>query len=740
MGTVYIPTKADQDAANTKMTTLQAKMDAMEQSMASASMATITVRFNWTGQTYDVPSSASVIAEILNGAKIVLNEQGLAHPYEAQITSLTNFSTTFTVFVTSAAKLKLNSIGAVLGTSTSAGYTVAMESFLLTGGSNLTVYLNMRLATGTTVEVFRAQPYVANPGSSSTARLNAGNSYLGTRIKTGTGTTINFGHWTNGETDWVDQSLTKVSLWDCPADGSTPTERVITTAADTTGWVSLDDRLNCIKNIIIGTLTYTGDSATVGGNKIVRYDPLWVKQTRENVNMPIADANGNLVDNYVDCIVRWYANSQVDANYHLHPLFEKYERRSDGSYTATACAHGYIARYPIGNTTSLTIDGNSWTVPQWQTGNGNQYVPGNRSVTLGICRMMNKCTANLYFDDDGDGTEELFATIQPDSDNRTFGVAGTAEISFLQWMSYLYFGVNVQGAASTTTPDDNIFPGICTSSVAATTNGATDHIVSPTNHATWGFKVWNGAVNTKLCTNSIVFMGVEDALWSSTGWYWEDVTLVTRRAITTDATGAVTSNVASTGWLFAQDGADVEPGSTDKSYETTIAESASYEGRLKAAGYRCADFDGRSSGGYWYRSGVDSSQVLRDACLPASVADQSALNCGAADYYWRGGTPDTFGNFSPTASYTNGDFCFYDNGDGSKLYECTATHSGAWDASHFTLFASQTVTRRSYWLVALGYHRSVGSSLGSFFVVADDGLTSAGGHYWRARPFLHTVS
>lgn len=713
---IYIPTKANQDDALAKLSTLQADVETLKSGLGSSRLATVTVRFNWSGQSYSIPTDYATKVELLNGAKIVLRENGIDSPYERSITSLENFETTFSLFVTDGARVSTSSVGCVIGKSATAGYAVAADEFTLGGGQHRTIYLNLQKVTGEVVEMFRAQPYVANPSGSSVNRLKAGNSYLGTRITTADGTVTHFGHWTSGQTTWVDTSLTKVVLWDCPKDGSTPTERIISTATDTTDWVSIEDRLAAIKNIKIGTLSYTNGTTTVGDNKMVRYDKLYVKTTRETVNMPVEDADGNLVENLVDCVVKWYCDTKADADYHLHALFEKYARNSDGTYTTTECKHGYIARYPIGNTVSMTIDGSSKTVPQWKSGTGSCYVPGSRSVTLRIARMLNKCTATLTFD----GEEAI--TIPPDETNRTWGVAGTAEISFLANLAYLYFGVNVQGSLSSTDPSLNIFPGISNSSASATTNGNSDHVVAAGK--------FTGATDTRLITNTISFLGVEDALWSSTGWYWEDVTLVTRRTITTSDDGGISSNVESTGWLFAQDAADVEPGATAISNETTTMESESYEGQLKAVGYREASFAGGTS---WYRAGLDESAVLRDAFLPASVQDQSNINTGACDAYWRGSTPSGFGNFSSASTYSSGEYVLNNN----KLYRCISKHdAGEWDESHFSLVANETVTRRSYWLVCLGYYRGYGLSLGCFYVFASFALSDSYGGGWRARPLL----
>ena len=737
MAQVFVPTKANQDEANARLSTVEAKIDALAQNVAPSQMAQITVRFNWTGQTYDVPTDETVAADLLNGAKILFREQGVTAPYEAQITTLTNFEATFTVFVTAGAKTQLNSVGAILGRSATAGYAVASDQFVIHGGDQLTIYINSRLVVGSTVEIFRAQPYVANPSASTDIRLKAGNSYVGSKITTANGTTVNFGHWTANMGEWVDESLVKIRLWNCPANGTTPTERVITTAPDTTGWMELDETLDVIKDIAVGTLTFTGDSVTVGDNRIVRYKPIWIKTVRETLDMPVADADGELVSNPTDCIVRYYANTQIDETYHLHPLFLKYARSADGTYTATPCAYGYLPRYPVGNTTTIAIDGENATVPQFKSGNGREFTPGKRSTALDVCRNVNRCTIKLYFDDDDDGTEELFATIQPDPTNRTFGVSGSAEVSFMQWMSYLFFGVNVQGAASVANKSQNIFPGICTTAVTATTNGATDHIVNPTNHAAWGFKVWSGAVDTQLATNSIVFLGVEDATWSSQGLYWEDMTMVTRRTITTDATGAISTNVVSTAFLFAQDTADVYPGATAISGETTEDISGSFEGELLGRGYRAVAVNAPDATGFWYRAAADTSEVLRDVCLPSAVENVNQINYGGCDYFYRGATPGNFAAFATTTDYAVGEFVTYN----SKLYKCTTAHAaGVWNADHFTLFASATVTLRSYWLVALGAYRSGGANLGSGYAYAVNDLASSSGNHWRTRPLLRVVS
>ena len=714
---IYLPTKADQEETNAKIDALAQKVAELQSAQATPT-ATVVVRFNWEGQTFEVPSDAATKTALLTGAKVIVRIPG-GEDYTQPLTALTGFAAAFTVRLTGAALTEPATVFVRLG---STAYATTGTRVDLSIGGSATVYVNSKQASGETVEVFRAQPYSDNPSASSDARIKAGSSYLGVKITTGGTAKTLFGHWDAGQKTWIDESLTEVALWDF-ADGETPTKRVISDIV-TDGWVPIEERLDCLKNMKCGTLSYTDGKVTVGENKIMRYDPVWMKTTKEEVNMPIEQSDGTLKENKVVCIVKWYANSQVDENYHLLPLFEQYVRQSDGTFAATACAHGYIARYPIGNLAQVTIDGAKVNAPQWKAGNGKSYVPGARNDCLTIARRLNKLTATLSFE----GEEAV--TIAPDETNRTWGIAGTAEIGFLQNMAYLYFGVNVQGAANNNDFSKNIFPGICTDNVQCTTNGATDFVLAAGK--------FTGAVNTAATTNSISFLGVEDGLWSSTGWYIEDVTLVNRRKVVSDADGKATVTLDGA-WLYSQDAADVTPGAKNIENETyALADDAqSFEGQLKAKGYR-EIAGGVGLDGQNYRQCADTTAGARDVYLPAAKDKQAQdnLNIGACDWLSRQTTPSDFG-FSEKTAYAVGDYVV----QGGSLYKCTAAHAaGAWNAEHFTVQKSATVTRRSYYLAALGYNRNYVSRLGAFYAYTWNGLASAYGDLWRARPFLHKVS
>ena len=172
-------------AANGAATaSVAAHLEAMERIMAANRLATVTVRLNPSGSTYELPSDEASRADLLNGAKIVLREQGVGAPYEAAITSLENFSVTFQLFVTDAAQALYSTVGVVLGRSATAAYAGGATKFRIKNGDALTIDLTTSAATGDVVEVCRVQPWSDNPASDTDPYRKAGVSFLGSRITT----------------------------------------------------------------------------------------------------------------------------------------------------------------------------------------------------------------------------------------------------------------------------------------------------------------------------------------------------------------------------------------------------------------------------------------------------------------------------------------------------------------------------------------------------------------------------
>ena len=718
-------------AANGAATaSVAAHLEAMERIMASNRLATVTVRLNPSGSTYELPSDEASRADLLNGAKIVLREQGVGAPYEAAITSLENFSVTFQLFVTDAAQALYSTVGVVLGRSATAAYAGVAKRFRLKNGDALTIDLTTSAATGDVVEVCRVQPWSDNPASDTDPYRKAGVSFLGTRITTNGATTFHLGHYAHDGHTWIDESLTKVVTWKCPDAVSEPEEVIVSgdDGVDRTNWVDLEDRLAALHGAKDVSVVCRGATADHPAMPFVRFPKCYTKREKVTLNLPIDDGTGNLVENLVPCMVTWFCDVAADAAYRPMDAYLQPVRQSDNSIAEIEKDFCYISAYPVSNVQNLNVvqeNGTTVSMPcaRIKTGEGREYVPGNRGISLERVKPLNWTTITIS----ADGEEDV--VLQPDYENRTIFPMGSRHIGFLQQLGYLHFGVNVQGAASTTNPENNIFPGICTSAVAVTTNGATDYIRALGKRT--------GAADPKAITNSILFCGIEDGLWSSTGCYNENITFVLRRTITTDADGTVLSNATSAQFLYCEDAADLKPvadtaavNNTDAIPEITTEEADSFEGQLKLLHHYKVMPSTVNTTSSLYRAQDVDEPGLRDLCYPTDDPTEANINMGACDSFWKGGYPNYITAFSASTTYSAGRYVL----NGNVLYRFTAAHAaGAWTGEDAEVVSNATVVQRMYELVALGGYRRGGSRLGLWALSATYYLASSYGNNWRLR-------
>ena len=722
-------------AANGAATaSIAAHLEAMERIMAANRLATVTVRLNPSGSTYELPSDEASRADLLNGAKIVLREQGVGAPYEAAITSLENFSVTFQLFVTDAAQALYSTVGVVLGRSATAAYAGVATRFQLKNGDALMIDLTTSAATGDVVEVCRVQPWSDNPASDTDPYRKAGVSFLGTRITTNGVTTFHLGHYAQDGHTWVDESLTKVVTWKCPDASSEPEEVIVggDDGVDRTNWVDLEDRLAALHGAKDVSVVCHGATADHPAMPFVRFPKLYTKREKTTLNLPIDDGTGNLVENLVPCMVTWFCDTAADAAYRPMDAYLQPVRQSDDSIAEVERDFCYISAYPVSNVQNLAVvQENGTTVSmscaRIKAGEGREYVPGHRGISLERVKPLNWTTITIS----ADGEEDV--VLQPNYENRTVIPMGSRHIGFLQQLGYLHFGVNVQGAASATNPENNIFPGICTFAVAGTTNGATDYIRALGKRT--------GAADPRAITNSILFCGIEDGLWSSTGCYNENITFVVRRSITTGADGAVLSNVTSAQFLYCEDSADLKPvadtaaiNNTDTIPEITTEEADSFEGRLKLLHHYKAMPSTVNTASSLYRAHDADEPGLRDLCYPTDDPAEANINMGACDALWKPSYPNYITAFSASTAYAAGSYVL----NGNVLYRFTEAHAaGVWTGEDAEVVANSTVVQRKYELVALGSYRTYGSSLGLWTLSALYNLASSYGNHWRLRLALY---
>ncbi len=675
---------------------IQATLEALKIEFAKNRIATLTIRLNAPGTDFETPSDATEYAELLSGAYLQFEQQGIDTPTVAYLDTLTNAVWHQTVYCTDASAAVASRISAKLGDSATCGYAVAAEWTRLNDGDNITVDLTTHKVVGEHAQICRVQPYDTNANGVS----NNGESYLAVKTLTPTGTVWRSGQYIDGL--WQDGSLVKSVIWDCPGDQVI--ERVLEDGGSADS-VDLMQTLNILRNLKIVYADFTGGSANILSNQFVRFSPVYIKTVRERV--PVKVTTDNITSTvYCESVVKYFCDEQLDADYHLPGAFQRYIRQDDDSILATNRPYAYIARYPIQFQT-ITIDGASQSIARSLPDNSSE-VGAEREVFLERCRAITNLTITIHAPGEAD------IVIPAKSDPRVMSMAGMNDDALLESLAYLLLGANPQAS----------MPGRGTASgVASTKNGQSDYMVAK--------GVWNGAWATTQWTNTVVCMGVEDGTWSSTGWMWPDVTSLSKRVILTDETGAVTNGAPLVdGWIYALDRLDYRPCRSSANYNNITTTEAD----LLAHGYKWATFRWATSGSpnsAVQRMGSDTAYGIRDAfipCYPRTGDDVGNIKVGS-DGVWHS-LQAAPGDYSTSTAYSAGALCYHN----SKLYRSnTSMAAGAWNGDNWDLQASREVDARSWFLFARGAGRHHGGALGLGCVYAGNALSHSNGHAWRAR-------
>ena len=659
---------------------------AMQSGVSGFAIVDVTV--NPTGGTHELPTDPTELAELLTGAYIAVTCPGaLLKPVKAEVTSLDDFRKRVIVPVASGEATSAT-VRLVLGKSATCAYYALAATFEISSGAVRTVQLNtLQISGGTTiVEVARVQPYTSTASDSGDSRILR-------RVTSASGTTTYYGHKDyNG--NFVREAGVKIVRWTAP-EGATSiadctAERIYGDDGDT----DIFTLLKVLGEEKIVDVTYTGDSATVE-NKFVRFSPVYVKTTFENVAIPVYDANNQLVrTDYEPSVVRWFCDVQADPDYHLHAAFVRSERDGD-TFTERECPYCYIARYPINNVT-LRCNGADRAMAKSQA-DGSNEVGNTRAGFLDRCKNVNYAAITISDPTTGD----ILQTIPAASDPRAMGMADLQMISLVEDLAYLLFGVDSQSGLRGVSVDT-------TEARAQQANGKTDYI------AALGIKL--GGTHPTSSGYNINFMDIEGGTWSAPGCMFANLTSIMERVTSTDASGVPTSTTRNR-YIVAQDRLDYNPGSGD-------VES------LTAAGYRYVSFNV----GNKRRIGLDDTMVMRDAKLFTATQSTKNVNYAGVDTHWQGSAPAAIGNYSATATYAVNAYAVYDG----KLYQCVTAVATpeTFDPEKWQLQTSKTIISRAYFLVARGANRAYGASLGAVCLNAAGGLSLSLGAHWRSRLFL----
>lgn len=676
-------------ATQEQMQSVEQKIDGISNYLSAipeAGKCFIDVTLNAEGATYDIPESATELAELLSGAYIAVSIPGfLIQPIKATVTSLENFHRRIVVPVPESSPVQAT-VSLILGRSATCSYKATAQSITLASQTVRSVsFLTAQMSgAGTVVEIARVQPFTSTASDS-------GDSWLAQRVTSASGTRFYLGYYNTNNVFVRDAGL-KVGVWNCPENATSVDDCTEALAYGSSADTDLLTTLKVLSEEKIVNITFAGDSATVE-NKFVRFSPVYVKTTFETVEIPIHNDYGETTGTRsVPCIIRWFCDIQADPDYHLHSAFIRYTRNSDDTFAETPVPYAYVARYPINNV-SLTCGGISYAMAKSQA-DGSNEVGNTRAGFLDRCRNVNKSTITVTDPDSGD----VLLTVPANSDPRAMSMIDLPMMSLIEDLAFLLFGVDAQGQLRGVSVNT-------TSAQAQQANGKTDYI------ANLGIKL--GSQNRTSAEFNINFMDIEGGTWSAPGCMFPNFTSIMERITTTDENGVPTSTTRNR-YVVAIDRLDYNPGSSDVE-------------NMRANGYRWVAFNV----GNKRRIGLDDTQVMRDAKLFSADQTQLNINYAGVDEHWQGSAPAAIGNYSATATYAVNAYAIYDG----KLYQCTTAVSTAeaFDPEKWELQVSKTITSRSYYLVARGSNRDYGTSLGAVTLYAISALGLSDGYYWRSR-------
>jgi hypothetical protein len=651
----------------------------------------MTVEVNVPGAAYDLPTDATERAEILAGAYVAVSVPGyLMAPLKVTLDKLEDFITNIVVPVPETNPVSAT-VSLVLGHSATCAYRASPVEITLASGTSRSVQFrtHQMSGSGTTVEIARVQPYTSTASDS-------GDSWLMQKVTSATGTRTYLGYYNTNDTFVRDAGL-KVGVWTVPSTAETIadcTEELAYGSATDTDIFSL---LKVLGEEKIVDVNYVGDSSTIT-NKFVRFSPVYVKTTFEDVEVPIHNDYGETTGHKtVKCVIRWFCNTKADPDYHLHSAFVRYIRDGE-SFTEQEVPYAYVSRYPINNV-SLTCGGVSYSMAKSQA-DGSNEVGNTREGFLGRCRNVNKATITVTDPD----TDATLLTVPANSDSRAMSMIDLPMISLIEDLAYLLFGVDSQsqlrGVSTNTNPAQ-----------AQQANGTTDFI------ANLGVKL--GGQNRTSSEFNFNFLDIEGGTWSAPGCMFPNYTSIMERITTTDAEGVPTSTTRNR-YVVAIDRLDYNPGSSDVE-------------NMTANGYRWVAFNVGSN----KRIGLDDTQVMRDAKLFCTDQTTTNVNYATKDAHWQGSAPSAIANYSSSATYAVNAYAVYDG----KLYRCiTAVETAeAFDSEKWELQVNKTIISRSCFLVARGNHRDSGGGLGAVTLGAGNALGYSDGYAWRSRlSFLPT--
>ena len=480
---------------------------------------------------------------------------------------------------------------------------------------------------------------------------------------------------------FVSQTGIKLALKNGGDTAEDPVSEVVIENPDGT---PLENKFKCLRDIRIVTVT-CGVAQT-----FVRFPKCYTKREKTTITIEHRANGAHSYDETKTVIINWIADDPLDG-FHLHGAFI----RSVRGGADVELDQIFIGRYKVN--------------ASYNTVSGADSIGTTRANYCSNIKAKNG-TQLIYTDEYG-----ISHTYSANADVRRWAMIGYREQSLLILYALMWFGVDTQNGIH----GSDGLRGICTTASpdpGQQKTGTTDHLVAK------GIMIGGSDNNNE--RKPTIFLGIENPFSSQEGTMMSDVTSLAFRA-------GEGNTVPVNELLICLDRNDYNPGSDAKDallaagyHELQVEYPSETPGEWDSATayakgdlvtYRTRQF--RAVAPNTNKPPVTSSNSI-DTANWQPLAVYLADNTRQADLT----APIERDLYFPTQAKTDENIT-------------VASVDNHWANS----VPSAGATTENWKSVAIGAHRSAGSSLGAFFLVASDALGNSAGATWRSRASLQLV-
>ena len=446
----------------------------------------------------------------------------------------------------------------------------------------------------------------------------------------------------------------------------------------------LENKFKCLRDIRIATITCGV------AQKFVRFPKCYTKREKATITIEHRANGVHTYDETKTVIINWIADDMLDG-FHLHGAFI----RSVRGEADMELDQIFIGRYKV-NSSYNTVSG------------GDVFGTTRANYCTNI--KAKNGTQLTYVDEYG-----ISHTYAANADVRRWAMIGYREQSLLTLYAMMWFGVDTQNGIH----GSDGLRGICTAASpdpGQQKSGATDHLVAK------GIMIGGNSNNDP--RKPTIFLGIENPFSSQEGTMMADVTSLAFRA-------GEGNTVPVNELLICLDRNDYNPGSGEKD---TLLTSGYHELQVEYPSETPLEWDSATA---YEKGNLVTYKTRQFRAVAANTNKPPVTSSNAIDT----------ANWQPLAVYL---------ADNTRQANLTAPiERDLYFPTQAKMDENITVasvdnhwangvpavgaTTENWKIVALGFNRSRGSSLGAFTLFAYHALGYSDGSYWRSRASLQLV-